>query len=290
MPSTPYGPGPGGPGLPLYNNSQYQRAPAPVYQHNAFAQTATFDGKVHEDSLPAMPSWETATSRQVEVVEDAKPPGESHELEKLNPAGHASRAASPAVVPGFSAPQPARTVGNGPTSPYGHETDPFLQGQQATGVTHADSHSGYRGASPNPAQTVGYGYANHRPGGLQNAQQSYNSQSTSDFYSQQSSHAGAGYSDQRGGGYGGQYGNDQHQHGYDNHHRQPSYEDDYQDQQQGYDRQYSNQQHGGGYQHNEAQYPPAPAYDNGQHGYGSYTSAYGGQQGRRAVNGSWKDV
>ena len=47
----------------------YQPAPAPpVYEPPRFA---TFDapsntGKIHEDSLPAMPSWDTASSRRVE--------------------------------------------------------------------------------------------------------------------------------------------------------------------------------------------------------------------------------
>jgi hypothetical protein len=265
-------------------NAPYQSAPQPVYQQNAFPQTATFDspsGKINEDSLPAMPSWENATSRQVEVVEEVKPgQGESHEMEKLNPLGY--QASSPAMAPGFATSQPLRSPGggSGPHSPYAAaaESDPFLRGQQATGVTHADSHSGYRGASPNPAQ-VGYGYANHGPGGMQNSQ-SFNSrneyqQPTPDFYSHTGQGAAGGYGDQRPGGYDRQYSNQSRP---------------------GYDRQYSE----------SSRQQPAPlspqysgstaydtyqgGYDANQGGYRSYSPAYGNQQGRKPINGSWKDV
>jgi hypothetical protein len=264
-------------------NTQYASTPAPAYQNNAFSQTATFDGKVHEDSLPAMPSWENATSRKVEVVEEVKPGAEeSHELEKLSPQG----VASPPIVPGFAAPQAARTVGSGPASPYAQtdERDPFLHGGQTAGVMHSDSHSGYRGASPNPAQAVGQGYANHRPGGMQHSQ-SYNSQATSDFYSQTGQGTG-GYGDQRPGGYDRQYSNQS----------RPGYDRQYSEQRPGYDRQYSEapRQNPSAYQNEgymSPQYTGSTAYDTSQQaGYRPYSPAYGGQQGRKPTNGSWKDV
>ena len=323
VPPTPYGgPHGAGGGLPFYNQ-QYRSAPAPVYHNsnvgggNPYAQTATFEGKVHEDSLPAMPSWDTAQERRVEIVEDAKPAaagaGESHELEKLNPAGQAT---SPSAMTGFAAPtQPKRAVGgSAPHSPYGGEADPFLQGGQTSGVMHADSHTGYRGASPQPqhtgAQAVGYGYAGHRPGGLQNAQPSYNSgyqDSQSDFYAQN------GYGEQqRPNDHDRQY-SSQSRPGYGN--RQyseqtlPAYEDNrqysarhdadgYGNQQQ--DAHYGQQssRHNEGYQrqqeHLAPQYTGSTAYDPRQQGhddhpgsYRAFSPAYGAS---KPQNGSWKDV
>jgi hypothetical protein len=312
VPPTPYGGGygGGGGGLP-FHNQQYRSAPAPVYQNNnmgggnSYAQTATFEGKVHEDSLPAMPSWENAQERRVEVMEDAKPnavgAGESHELEKLSPAGQAT---SPSAMAGFAAPaQPQRAMGgSAPHSPYGGERDPFLQGGQTSGVMHADGHSGYRGTSPQP-QGVGYGYANHRPGGLQNSQPSYNSSyqdSQSDFY------AANGYGDQRPNDHDREY-SSQSRPGYSN--RQyseqtlPAYEDNrgYASRQDdGYGQQQQDARYGqqSGYarQQNDLapQYTGSTAYDPRAQGhddtpgaYRAFSPAYGASRGQ---NGSWKDV
>jgi hypothetical protein len=281
----------------MYNNQQYRSAPAPVYHqnNNSFAQTATFDGKVHEDSLPVMPSWETAATRKVEVVEEVKSTpgaGEAHEMEKLSPTGQAM----PTTVPGIGAPLAARTVGSAPHSPYAaDERDPFLQGQQTNGVMHA---GGYRGASPAPAVgQIGYGYANQRPG-YQNSQ-SFNSrdgyqESQSDFYAQSGQGAAPAYGDQRPDGYDRQYSNQ----------NRPAYDDRQYSEQQGagYDRQFNEQPRhdGGGYQH----HPVLPVYDNQPYGhehqpggydshqgaYRAFSPAHGGAQGRKAVNGSWRDV
>lgn len=67
MPPAPYG--------------GYQPAPAPAPMTYGYpppsAQFATFDEpsrKIHEDSLPAMPSWDTATKRRVEDI--SIPPGQ----------------------------------------------------------------------------------------------------------------------------------------------------------------------------------------------------------------------
>ncbi|EXJ93186.1 hypothetical protein A1O3_01743 [Capronia epimyces CBS 606.96] len=59
VPPTPYG--------------GYQPTPAPMaYGHPSAPQFATFDDpsgkKINEDSLPPMPSWETATKRRVEDI------------------------------------------------------------------------------------------------------------------------------------------------------------------------------------------------------------------------------
>ncbi|KAF2404592.1 hypothetical protein EJ06DRAFT_546440 [Trichodelitschia bisporula] len=152
VPSTPYGHPP-----PMYNQ-QYHSAPAPVY--SAPPQFATFESgrKVHEDSLPAMPSWQDATSKKVAVFEE----GESHELDKLKPQEQGA-ASSPNLV----SPTPSRSPG--PRSPF-QEQDSFLRNGAPRSYSpyggppagpHADSHSGYRGATPNPVQQ---GYGNQQYG------------------------------------------------------------------------------------------------------------------------------
>jgi hypothetical protein len=265
---------------------------------NPYSQTATFEGKVHEDSLPAMPSWDTAQERRVEVVEEVKPGvGEAHELEKLSPTGQAAANASP--MAGFAAAptQPQRAMGgaSAPHSPYGDERDPFLQGGQTQGVMHADSQSGYRGTSPQPqygngsAGAVGYGFANHRPGGLQNQQPSYNSyqDSQSDFY------AGGGHADDRSRGYNNsqsrpdasrQYSQqtlpayDDNRGGYGAQPAMPRHEDYQQDQ----GRQYGQQDN------YSSQYDPRrEGRDPNAGAYRSFSPAYGAN---KPMNGSWKDI
>jgi len=310
-PPTPYGGPPGG--LPFYNQ-QYRSAPQPVYHNNnmggGYAQTATFEGKVHEDSLPAMPSWESAQERRVEIVEDAKPnaagAGEAHELEKLSPTGQS--ASSPPLA-GYAAPsQPQRAMGGSAAhSPYGGERDPFLQGGQTSGVMHGDSHTGYRGASPQPqhgAQAVGLGYANHRPGGLQHSQPSYNSpyqDSQSDFYAQ-----GGGYGDQRPRAHDRQY-SQQSRPGYDRQYSEqtlPAYDDNrhYAQQPQRHDDGYGQQsRHDQGYHQQDnvgSQYTGSAAYDPRQPGYDQDQGAYRAfspaptytTNPRKPVNGSWREV
>jgi hypothetical protein len=105
VPSTPY-------------QGQYQSHGAPVYAGpGAFSQTATFDGstKVHADSLPAMPSWDTAASRKVEVIEEAAP--ESHEMDRLR------TNASPAPRSDTTSPLARPIPMQGRGSPYGSRTD-----------------------------------------------------------------------------------------------------------------------------------------------------------------------
>ena len=150
-----------------YHQQQYQSPPHPVYGAggSAFSQTATFDashGKpIHEDSLPAMPSWENAPSKKVEVWEEA----ESHEMDRLK--GNESPA-----LPGFAAdPQrPGMAMRNGsgntvttagPPSP--RLPDPYGYNASETDLHgHGDSHTGYRGAAPVPAPVPAQmsGYSN----------------------------------------------------------------------------------------------------------------------------------
>jgi hypothetical protein len=132
---------------------------------DSFGQTATFEGKVHEDALPAMPSWETANSKKIEVMEQNP---ESHEMDRLK--GGDSPLMSGAVTP---QPRPVPMRDGSDNSGYGvgaaggmggqrsPRLPPDLYGAGATNSAlsmnsaHADSHSGYRGAAPNLGQ-LGY--------------------------------------------------------------------------------------------------------------------------------------
>ena len=109
----------------------------------AFSQTATFDGatKVHADSLPAMPSWDTAASRKVEVIEEATP--ESHEMDRLRT--NASPVPRSDTTSPLARPIPMQGRAG---SPYGSRTDL--------------PSPGYGGATAGAAQP---GYGDDRYGG-----------------------------------------------------------------------------------------------------------------------------
>lgn len=101
------------------------------YRGGNVAQTATFDasksGRYNEDALPAMPSWDNATSRKEEVVE----------MEKLNE-------------------HDAQTHGDGmlyrnpePPSAYGYQQD---QPSQSASLLHQQESGRYYGGSqPSPS-------------------------------------------------------------------------------------------------------------------------------------------
>lgn len=96
MPPTPYG--------------GYQPAPAPMaYGAPQYAapQFATFDEpsrKINEDSLPYMPSWDTAAKRR---VEDTSPhPNDDLEMNQLNPHAQGQRNGYDSVPHGPLSPQP----------------------------------------------------------------------------------------------------------------------------------------------------------------------------------------
>jgi len=109
------------PQFPPY--SQYQTAPPPMYapMQPAAAHYAHFDAPsgqksapVHEDALPAMPSWDTAASRRIEE------PVDDLEMEKLN---HTDAAAQP-MLQKNSSPYDRQSVAASPyeaQSPYSHQ-------------------------------------------------------------------------------------------------------------------------------------------------------------------------
>ena len=66
----------------------YQPQPSPMMYNNHGPQFATFDAgtknaRIHEDSLPAMPSWDNAATRKVE--DHSQPHGSNMEMEHMLP-------------------------------------------------------------------------------------------------------------------------------------------------------------------------------------------------------------
>lgn len=236
-------------------------APAPTPFQAASAavpQFATFEApskKIHEDSLPEMPSWQNASQKKVEVWEEP----EAHELEKLSPHGQAT---TTTLNSGVASPQPIRP-GPGPPSPYS-EHDAFLAGGghqygastysltggQTSGVARGDGHY----SPPDP-----YG-GQHNVSQPALGQQQYNG-------SQQNIGQSPYGQSQRGYGQQPQYGGSQQNFG-----RQD-------------DRYHSpvSPVYSGStvYEPPQRQQDHSPAYGN---------AALYSQQGRKPVNGSWKDV
>jgi hypothetical protein len=180
-----------------YQNNQYSSQPPPVYGNNnnnisnnnpygnsAFSQTATFEGKVHEDSLPAMPSWETAPTRKIEIQEEP----EAHELEKLHsPNGHQSPGSGTISPPARPIPmrdgsniaqQPGQMSPRVPQPPYGGQSpygrsspgpggqNPYGSNQNFNGsrqnLGHQDDY--FQGSRPNlPRENSDSGYRNESP-------------------------------------------------------------------------------------------------------------------------------
>jgi hypothetical protein len=251
-------------------NQQYQSPPQPAYHsplaaapaptpfqsaNAAVPQFATFEAsskKVHEDSLPAMPSWETAASKKVEVWEEP----EANELEKLNPNGQSTVTTFNSVA----SPQPVRP-GPGPPSPYS-EHDAFLAGGNQYGASQysltGGQTSGVRRGDDYSSPAPNGGYAQHNV-----SQPSFGQQ----YGSQQNIGQSPYGQTQRG------YGQQQ----------QP----------------YGGSQQNFGRQNDPYRSPVSPVYS-GSTAYEpqrqqDHSSPYGGsggygQQGRKPVNGSWKDV
>jgi hypothetical protein len=139
------------PSTPYNQQGQYQSHGAPVYAGpGAFSQTATFDGatKVHADSLPAMPSWDTAASRKVEVIEEAAP--ESHEMDRLRT--NASPAPRSDTTSPLARPIPMQDRG----SPYGSRTDlsnPAYGGAAAARPAYGEENAYGSGAYTRPPRS-----------------------------------------------------------------------------------------------------------------------------------------
>ena len=175
----------------------YQPMPAPPAYQAPPPQFATFEGKVHEDSLPAMPSWDNAASRRVEDKQD------DMELDHM-PAQAAGPLASGARASRGSYSQ----VPQQQHSPYGNGPEPYRNGDSYGSDLGAQNLSGqntrYGGAAPslqyydnNHLTSPTYGGASSRgrpsmPGGFQ----SYTSQDAgynSGFQQASSAPAHAGY-------------------------------------------------------------------------------------------------
>ncbi|TKA68334.1 hypothetical protein B0A49_06312 [Cryomyces minteri] len=162
------------PPMPPYQ--QYQSAPPPIYAAGA-PQYAQFDahggakdgGKFNEDALPAMPSWDTATSRKVEhPVEE----GDDVELNHLDPNGNSSSAHAPMLANAAAAPlrSPALASPGFPHQQNGTMSGGDLRSSgygQETGVYSATGHSYPSGQGY--GQAAQYGQSSHYARG-----QSYN--------------------------------------------------------------------------------------------------------------------
>jgi hypothetical protein len=124
----------------------YERMPTPYqgYQHPAsvpmiygantpMPQTATFDDPstkrlINEDSLPYMPSWDTATKRRVEDTSEPPPDTKNGDLEmnrlgaqSHNPQPHGMSPGYNGISPGPIPPHPDYFHASGPT--HGFESD-----------------------------------------------------------------------------------------------------------------------------------------------------------------------
>ncbi|KAK5170002.1 hypothetical protein LTR04_005233 [Oleoguttula sp. CCFEE 6159] len=134
--------------MPPYQ--QYQSAPPPIYAAGA-PQYAQFDahggakggGKFNEDALPAMPSWDTATSKKVEhPVEE----GDDVELNHLDPDVNSSSAHAPMLANAAAAPLRSPAL---PSPAFPHQQNGTMGGGdlrssgygQETGVYSATGHS-----------------------------------------------------------------------------------------------------------------------------------------------------
>ncbi|KAK8174684.1 hypothetical protein BC567DRAFT_209905 [Phyllosticta citribraziliensis] len=152
-------------------NQPYQAHPpmysGPGWQQSNVPQTATFDvskdGKISDDALPAMPSWDTAKETKVEVEETPSPEHPSAmEMDRLDQNGR-----SPV---GGSNP-------NSPMLPHQPGTpganDWYNNGRQDAGVFQDGQHAPY-GAQNNSyyGQSQG-GYGGAAPRAFQQEQQPY---------------------------------------------------------------------------------------------------------------------
>ncbi|KAI9708225.1 MAG: hypothetical protein M1820_004179 [Bogoriella megaspora] len=162
----------------------YQSAAPPSYSNNK-PQFARFDvskgNKGNEDTLPAMPSWDNATSHKVEVEDDP----DEHEMEHLDPQNNkpGTHPSEPAYPPSAAQGQnpygyggaagsyynngPQRDINQPQSSPYSaHPSSPYHNSSSPTGYNNdaTSPQQGYRGlpiatggsyASP-PPQNQGY--------------------------------------------------------------------------------------------------------------------------------------
>lgn len=138
----------------------YQPAPAPPsYAPSGFAtfEAPTNKGRIHEDSLPAMPSWDNASSRRVEDT------SENNHMEMDHLASQTGQATG--IVPagartdraGYSqiANQPPSPFENGPAQYRGADMTQ-ASGYDLGAQRHATEDTGYRGYAGVAASTQAY--------------------------------------------------------------------------------------------------------------------------------------
>jgi hypothetical protein len=118
-----------------------------VPSYRGVPATATFEDSKHGDSLPAMPSWDNATTHRVEVTEPAPKKNEDVEMGHLNPrqarGGYDQVPLSPAsptgAVPGYFA---------------NHSQNPYQSSTEYGTTRMTPQHTGYnQGFEPAPIPT-----------------------------------------------------------------------------------------------------------------------------------------
>ncbi|KAK2754369.1 hypothetical protein FQN54_007013 [Arachnomyces sp. PD_36] len=172
-----------GPGGPPAQGFQPSPAP-PVYEAPQFATfDASGNGKVNDDALPPMPSWDNATTRR---VEDTSAPTQDVELGRLDSTGQSyNGGGNGAIAPGGKtgrggysevpsnpgSPVPGSRPTPTPGSGYrGTEAPSYFSQSQGTttaydGASTAPGHDYAYGGShtPNPNQQNPYAYRSNSP-------------------------------------------------------------------------------------------------------------------------------
>ena len=111
------------PPTPTPYSGGYQPQPAPMMYNQSAPQFATFDtgnkrnSRLNEDSLPAMPSWNTAATRRVEDTSAPPQRGSNMEMERMIPQ---SQTHSPVEQPEYLQNHPPRAAALSPV----HERQP----------------------------------------------------------------------------------------------------------------------------------------------------------------------
>lgn len=287
-------------------NTQYRSPDPPTFEKPQYAQFDAPSKPINEDALPHMPSWGDATSKKVEETVVPEEPGDV-ELNRLDRSGSAS---SPMLAGAAGAPlrSPAKSPVHQTRDEYGFPTqyqqnNGFIGGPPQRGVRSQDSfHSGQQVGVVDQYGQQRQGYSPVSP--VHDRADAYGQNQE---YSRSSPRPGvANYNGVRGLAPGfhsspspgpptGNYGRDQGMQGY----AQPSvapYQDLHQNNDYGADPYARSISPGyalsgstrfepshNGYPNN---YQEPQELDSGNwHG-----QQYGGNVGRKPVNGSWKDV
>lgn len=143
----------------------YQPTPhaPPAYEAPKFAQfeTSSKNGKPNEDSLPAMPSWDNATTKK---VEDASPQ-ENMEMNDLSRRSGQGLMAAAASGPGGRGRY--SQIGSNTSSPYGERPSPYAPPHQmhpyGGDISAQQARPEYDSSRPSPSPQASYGSGRQGP-------------------------------------------------------------------------------------------------------------------------------